>query len=146
MRLEETPEQQALRTELREYFERALTPEVREALGPHPGEHCGPAYRAFVRQLGEDGWLGIGWPTEYGVNGQNIFTTGVHDADYLWLAARTAPDAPKHEGISVFIVETSAPGFKITPIETLDDGRTNACYFQDMRVPAAMLVGEENAG
>src|SRR2546430_14183676 len=64
MRLEETPEQQALRAELREYFERTLTPDVREGLGPHPGEHCGPAYRAFVRRLGQDGWLGIGWPEE----------------------------------------------------------------------------------
>ena len=54
MRLEETQEQRVLRAELREYFERALTPEVREGLGPHPGEHCGPAYRAFVRRLGED--------------------------------------------------------------------------------------------
>src|SRR5437773_4495814 len=71
MRLEETPEQQALRTELRAYFERTLTPEVREALGPHPGEHCGPAYRAFVRRLGEDGWLGIGWPKEYGGQGRS---------------------------------------------------------------------------
>ena len=71
MELEETLEQQALRKELRAYFERVLTPEVREELGPHPGEHCGPAYRAFVRRMGEDGWLGIGWPAEFGGQGRS---------------------------------------------------------------------------
>ena len=48
---------------------------------------------------------------EYVVNGQKIFTTGGHDADYIWLAVRTAPDAPKHKGISILIVDTSDPGY-----------------------------------
>ena len=84
---------------------------------------------------------------EYIVNGQKIWTTGGHDADYLWLAVRTDPDAVKHKGISILIVDTTDPGYSWTPI-ILSDGahHTNATYFNDVRVPVDMLVGEENAG
>jgi len=84
---------------------------------------------------------------EYIVNGQKIFTTGAHDADYIWLACRTDPDAVKHKGISILIVDTKDPGYSWTPI-ILSDGahHTNATYYNDVRVPADMLVGEENAG
>src|SRR2546430_14018020 len=64
MFLEYTPEQQALRKELREYFAQLLTPEVRAELG-EPGEGS-PLFRDVVRQIGADGWLGIGWPREDG--------------------------------------------------------------------------------
>ncbi|MGW4062280.1 acyl-CoA dehydrogenase family protein [Amycolatopsis sp. NPDC004747] len=84
---------------------------------------------------------------EYVVNGQKIFTTGGHDADYVWLAVRTAPDAPKHKGISILIVDTSDPGYSWTPIITCDGAHhVNATYYSDVRVPANRLVGEENAG
>ena len=53
---------------------------------------------------------------EYIVNGQKIFTTGAHDADYIWLACRTDPDAVKHKGISILIVDTKDPGYSWTPI------------------------------
>jgi alkylation response protein AidB-like acyl-CoA dehydrogenase len=84
---------------------------------------------------------------EYVVNGQKIWTTGGHDADYLWLAVRTDPEAVKHKGISILIVDTTDPGYSWTPI-ILSDGahHTNATYFNDVHVPADMLVGEENAG
>ncbi|TYK48955.1 acyl-CoA dehydrogenase family protein [Actinomadura decatromicini] len=83
----------------------------------------------------------------YVVNGQKVFTSGAHTSDYVWLAARTDPDAKKHKGISMFIVDCRDPGFSWTPITTMD-GRhhTNATYFQDVRVPADMLIGEENKG
>ena len=83
----------------------------------------------------------------YTVNGQKIFTTGAHDADYIWLACRTDPEAVKHKGISILIVDTKDPGYSWTPI-ILSDGahHTNATYYNDVRVPADMLVGEENAG
>ncbi len=68
MFLEYTPEQQALRKELREYFAQLLTPEVRAELG-EPGEGS-PRFRDIVRQIGTDGWLGIGWPKEYGGQGR----------------------------------------------------------------------------
>ena len=84
---------------------------------------------------------------EYVVNGQKIWTTGGHDADYVLLACRTDPEAAKHKGISILIVDTKDPGYSWTPI-ILSDGahHTNATYYNDVRVPADMLVGEENAG
>ncbi len=84
---------------------------------------------------------------EYVVNGQKIFTTGGHDADYLWLAVRTAPDAPRHKGISILIVDTSDPGYSWTPIITCDGAHhVNATYYSDVRVPVNRLVGRENEG
>jgi len=83
----------------------------------------------------------------YVVNGQKIFTSGAHRADYIWLAARTDPEARRHRGISMLIVDTRDPGFSWTPIITAD-GRhhTNATYYSDVRVPVSMRVGEENKG
>ncbi|KAB2339082.1 acyl-CoA dehydrogenase family protein [Actinomadura rudentiformis] len=83
----------------------------------------------------------------YVVNGQKIFTSGAHYSDYIWLAARTDPDAKKHKGISMLIVDCKDPGFSWTPIVTMD-GRhhTNSTYYQDIRVPVDMLIGEENKG
>ena len=84
---------------------------------------------------------------EYIVNGQKMWTTGGHDADFIWLACRTDPEAVKHKGISILIVDTKDPGFSWTPV-ILSDGahHTNATYYNDVRVPADMLVGEENGG
>ena len=84
---------------------------------------------------------------EYIVNGQKMWTTGGHDADYVWLACRTDPTAAKHKGISILIVDTTDPGFSWTPV-ILSDGahHTNATSYNDVRVPADMLVGEENGG
>ncbi|WIM86289.1 acyl-CoA dehydrogenase family protein [Candidatus Mycobacterium wuenschmannii] len=84
---------------------------------------------------------------EWIVNGQKMWTTGGHDADYIWLACRTDPEAVKHKGISILIVDTKDPGFSWTPV-ILSDGahHTNATYYNDVRVPADMLVGEENGG
>jgi 3-oxo-4-pregnene-20-carboxyl-CoA dehydrogenase beta subunit len=84
---------------------------------------------------------------EYIVNGQKMWTTGAHDADYVWLACRTDPTAAKHKGISILIVDTKDPGYSWTPI-ILSDGahHTNTTYYNDVRVPADMLVGEENGG
>jgi alkylation response protein AidB-like acyl-CoA dehydrogenase len=84
---------------------------------------------------------------EYVVNGQKIFTTGGHDADYIWLAVRTAPDAPRHKGISILIMDTSDPGYSWTPIITCDGAHhVNATYYSDVRVPVNRLVGQENEG
>ena len=84
---------------------------------------------------------------EYVVNGQKIFTTGGHDADYIWLAVRTAPDAPRHKGISILIMDTTDPGYSWTPIITCDGAHhVNATYYSDVRVPVDRLVGKENEG
>jgi hypothetical protein len=83
----------------------------------------------------------------YIVNGQKVFTTGGHDADYVWLACRTDPNAPKHKGISILIVDTTDPGFSWTPTITADGAHhTNTTYYSDVRVPVSMRVGEENEG
>jgi alkylation response protein AidB-like acyl-CoA dehydrogenase len=230
MFLEYTPDQQALRKELREYFARLLTPEVRAELG-EPGEG-GPHFREVVRQMGRDGWLGIGWPKEYGgqgrpatdqyiffdevqragapfpfvtlntvgptimrygsekqkahflpgilageihfaigytepeagtdlaslrtravldgdewvINGNKVFTSGANQADYVWLACRTDPDAPKHKGISIVVVPTSLAGFKCTPIVTVGGNVTTATYYDDVRVAKENVVGDINGG
>ena len=76
-----------------------------------------------------------------------MWTTGGHAADYIWLAVRTDTDAPKHKGISVLIVDTKDPGYSWTPIITSDGSHhVNATYYNDVRVPVDMLVGEENEG
>jgi 3-oxocholest-4-en-26-oyl-CoA dehydrogenase alpha subunit len=230
MFLEYTPEQQALRKELREYFAQLLTPEVRAELG-EPGEGS-ELFRTLVQQVGKDGWLGIGWPKEYGgqgrpatdqfiffdevqragapfpfvtlntvgptimrfgseeqkafflpgilagdinfaigytepeagtdlaslrtravldgdewvVNGNKVFTSGANQADYVWLACRTDPDAPKHKGISILVVPTASPGFKCTPIVTVGGNTTTATFYDDVRVPKGNIVGDVNAG
>ena len=82
----------------------------------------------------------------YVINGSKIFTSLAEHADYIWLAARTDPDAPKHSGISIFMVDTKLPGFKLTPIWTMAGIRTNTTYFEDVRVPKSMMVGGENMG
>ncbi|MFD2418882.1 acyl-CoA dehydrogenase family protein [Amycolatopsis pigmentata] len=230
MFIELTTAQQRLRAELRRYFAGLVTPEERKSL---LRERHGETYRRIVRRMGQDGWLGVGWPEEYGgrgfgdieqhifadeaaradvqlpsvtlqtvgptlqqfgtseqkafflpkilageihfaigytepdagtdlaslrtsatrdgddfvVNGQKIFTTGGHDADYIWLAVRTDPAAPKHKGISILIADTTDPGYSWTPIITCDGAHhVNATYYSDVRVPANRLVGKENQG
>ena len=227
-----TGTQHALRDELRGYFAGLLSPAEREAMLT---ERFGLIYRDVVRRMGRDGWLGVGWPREYGgrglgqveqqifvneaaradvplpavtlqtvgptlqihgtaeqkdfflpkilagevhfaigytepeagtdlaalrtravradgdgdyvVHGQKIFTTGGHDADYIWLACRTDPDAPRHKGISILIVDTRDPGYSWTPIITHDGAHhVNATYYDGVRVPVSMRVGAENAG
>ncbi|WP_043624488.1 acyl-CoA dehydrogenase family protein [Nonomuraea candida] len=83
----------------------------------------------------------------YVVNGQKIFTSGAHYAQHIWLAARTNPEARKHKGITMMIVDTDDPGFSWTPIVTMD-GRhhTNATYYSDVRVPVNRVVGEVDRG
>ncbi|WP_410578754.1 acyl-CoA dehydrogenase family protein [Amycolatopsis sp. lyj-108] len=230
MLIELTSAQHQLRSELRKYFAGLVSADERRAM---LRERHGPVYREIVRRMGRDGWLGVGWPEQYGgrgfgeieqhifvdeasradvqlpsvtlqtvgptlqafgteaqkslflpkilagevhfaigytepdagtdlaalrttavregdeyvVNGQKIFTTGGHDADYIWLAVRTAPDAPKHKGISILIASTRDPGYSWTPIITCDGAHhVNATYYSDVRVPADMLVGKENEG
>ncbi len=83
---------------------------------------------------------------DYVINGQKIFTSGAHWADYVWLATRTDPDAPKHKGISVFVVDLKSPGLTVKPLWNMGGGRFNEVYFDDVRVPKRNMVGEENQG
>lgn len=82
----------------------------------------------------------------YVINGQKVYTSGAHKAEYCWLAARTDPDAPKHQGISLFIVDMKTPGITVRPLWTFGDGRTNETFWDNVVIPAANRVGEENRG
>ncbi|RAS70227.1 hypothetical protein C8D87_101527 [Lentzea atacamensis] len=83
----------------------------------------------------------------YVVNGQKTFTTGGHDADYVWLACRTGSPDSRHKGITILIVDTKDPGYSWTPIITCDGAHhVNATYYNDVRVPETRRVGEENKG
>ncbi len=83
----------------------------------------------------------------YIVNGQKTFTSDAHRSDYGWLAARTDPDAPKHKGISTFVMPTDLPGITITPlINVLGEHSLNQVFFDNVRLLAEQLVGLENQG
>ena len=232
MYLDLTPDQKRLRDELRAYFAEMMTPELRAEVQNSGEGGGGPLYYQALQKMGADGWIGIGWPTQYGgqgrtpieqfifsdevqragfplpfltinsvgntimqfgtdeqkreflprilqgklhaaigytepeagtdlaslrtravkdgddyiITGTKVFTSLANYADYIWLAARTDPDAPKHAGISIFMVDTRLPGYKLTPIWTMAGVRTNATYFEDVRVPKSALVGGENMG
>jgi alkylation response protein AidB-like acyl-CoA dehydrogenase len=228
-----TPDQERLREELREYFAALVTPEVKAGLAAATGEFGDDAvYKKVIRQLGSDGWLGIGWPKEYGgqarsmvdqliftdvaaiagvpipyltlntvgptimrygtdeqkdyflprilkgelhfsigysepgsgtdlaslktravregdewvINGQKMWTSLIQYADWLWMACRTDPDLPRHKGLSMILVPADSPGFSYTPVHTVAGVSTSATYYEDVRVPAANLVGELNGG
>jgi alkylation response protein AidB-like acyl-CoA dehydrogenase len=83
---------------------------------------------------------------EFAVNGSKIFTSAAEAADYVFLAARTDPDAPKHKGISILLADTKDPGFSFGPIHTLGGVRTNVSYYDNVRVPEDMIIGEVNKG
>ncbi|MGW6408912.1 acyl-CoA dehydrogenase family protein [Streptomyces vinaceus] len=80
------------------------------------------------------------------VDGQKIFTSNAQNADWIWLACRTDPEAPKHKGISIILVPTDAPGFAWTPIDTVGGLTTTSTYYDGLRVPAGNLVGPEHGG
>ena len=83
---------------------------------------------------------------EYVINGQKIFTSLASDADYCWLAVRTNPDVSKHKGISMIIVPMDTPGITVQPMDLLSEHDINQVFYEDVRVPAANLVGGENNG
>ncbi|MBT4522866.1 MAG: acyl-CoA dehydrogenase, partial [Halieaceae bacterium] len=83
---------------------------------------------------------------EFIINGNKIFTTSAEEADYIWLAVRTDPDAPRHKGISILIVDTRDPGFSCAPIHILDGHKTFTSHYDNVRVHESMVVGEVNGG
>lgn len=230
MELRESASQLELRRELRAYFAGLLPEEKRRTAGEQGvgGEH----FREVVSLLGADGWLGIGWPTEYGgqgrsieeqfvffdevqraglpfpfvtvntvgptlmkygteeqkarflpgilsgdivfaigytepeagtdlaslktravrdgdewvIDGNKIFTSGANTADYVWLACRTDPDAPKHKGISIMVVPTDDAGFSWSPIPTVGGLTVTSTYYSGIRVADENVIGDVNGG
>ena len=82
----------------------------------------------------------------YIINGQKLYNTRCHYAQYHWLGARTDPHVPKHRGISLFIVDLSSPGITIRPLWTLSGVRTNEVFYDNVLVPKGNLVGEKDRG
>ena len=80
------------------------------------------------------------------INGQKTFNTHCHVADYHWLAARTDLNAPRHKGISLFVVDLKSPGITINPMITMAGWRTNEVFYENVKVPKRNLVGEKNQG
>ncbi|MGB4864192.1 MAG: acyl-CoA dehydrogenase family protein [Tepidiformaceae bacterium] len=84
---------------------------------------------------------------DYVINGQKIWTSGAHRADWMFLLARTDPNAPKHRGISMLLMDMKSPGVTVQPLITMGgDHIFNQEFFDDVRVPAKNIVGEENRG
>ena len=84
---------------------------------------------------------------DYVVNGQKIWTSGAHHSQFMILLARTDPDAPKHRGISYFILDMKSPGIQLSPlINMLGDYSFNQVFFENVRVPRSNIIGEENRG
>lgn len=122
----------------REFLPRVLRGDIEFSIGytePEAGTDLASLQTRAVR----DGDI-------YVVNGQKMYTSGAHHGDYVWLAARTDPEAPKHRGISILIVPLDAEGLEIRPLHVMGGGRTNITFYNDVRVPVSALVGEENRG
>ena len=120
------------------YLPRILKGEIHFAIGytePDAGTDLASLKTRAVRD-GDD----------FVINGQKVFTSLATDADYIWLAVRTDPEAPKHKGISMIIVPTGVPGFRCVPIKNMGELNTNQTFYDDVRVPAANLVGKLNGG
>jgi len=84
---------------------------------------------------------------DYVINGQKIWTSGAHRTDWMYMLARTDPDAPKHRGISMFLFDMKSPGVEVRPLINMAGGHAfNEVFFDNVRVPASQRVGEENRG
>ena len=117
---------------------RALGGEIIIALGfsePESGSDVAAAKTRAVRD--GDEWV---------INGQKMFTTNAQDADYVFLLARTNPEAPKHLGLTTFLVSMKQAGVEVRPVFTLSGERTNLTFYADVRVDDSMRIGEVDGG
>lgn len=80
------------------------------------------------------------------IDGQKLFTTAANLADYIFLLARTDPDAPKHAGLTLFLVPMNLPGVEVQAVHTVQDERTNITYLSAVKVPDRYRIGEVNGG
>ena len=81
------------------------------------------------------------------MNGQKIYNTHAHFAQYHWLGARTDWENPKkHQGISVFVVDIKSPGITVRPMRTMSDLMTNEVFYENVKVPKENLIGQKNRG
>ncbi|TAK28874.1 MAG: acyl-CoA dehydrogenase [Chloroflexota bacterium] len=121
-----------------EWLPRIARGEIEFALG-YTEPQAGSDLAALDIRAVEDG-------DDFVINGMKTFNTSSHFADYHWLGARTDPDAPKHKGVSLFIVDFKSPGITIRPLWTMAGWRTNEVYYDNVRVPKKNLVGTRGRG
>jgi alkylation response protein AidB-like acyl-CoA dehydrogenase len=117
---------------------RALKGEIIIVLGFTEPE-CGSDVAAAQTRAVRDG-------DEWVINGAKMFTTNAQEADYVFLLTRTNPDAPKHKGLTTFLVPLRQPGVEIRPVRTLSGERTNLTFYTDVRVGDDLRVGEVDGG
>jgi len=122
----------------REFLPKIIRGEVEFAIGYSEPQAGSDAANMQLRALREGG----GWR----LTGQKVWTTSAHFADWYWVGARTSPDAPKHRGITLFLVPMDHPGLTIRPTWTIGDERTNEVFFDRVFVPDAYVVGEVDHG
>jgi alkylation response protein AidB-like acyl-CoA dehydrogenase len=123
----------------REFLPRILRDEIRWCQGysePGSGSDLASLQTRAVRD-GDD----------FVINGQKIWTSGAHVADWMFLLARTDPEAPKHRGITYFLLDMKTPGISVRPlINMANQHGFNETFFEDVRVPARNIIGEVNRG
>jgi hypothetical protein len=122
----------------REFLPKILRNEVEFAVGysePQAGSDAANMQLKATRD-------GNGWR----LNGQKIWTTSAHFAEWYWVGARTDPDAPKHHGITLFLIPMNHPGLTVQAIHTIGDERTNSVYFDNVYVSDDYIVGKLNHG
>jgi 3-oxocholest-4-en-26-oyl-CoA dehydrogenase alpha subunit len=121
-----------------EFLPKILNAEIEFAVGySEPGAGSDAAAMQLKAVRDGDEWI---------LNGQKIWTTSAHFADWYWVGARTDPDAPKHQGITLFLIPMDHPGLTIQGIWTMGDERTNSVFFDDVRVSNDYVVGELGRG
>ena len=121
-----------------EFLPKILANEVEFAVGysePEAGSDAAAMKLKAVETTG--GWT---------LNGQKTWTTSAHFAEWYWVGARTNPDAPKHSGITLFLVPMDHPGITVQGIWTMGDERTNDVFFDDVFVPDDYVVGQLDHG
>jgi alkylation response protein AidB-like acyl-CoA dehydrogenase len=121
-----------------EVLPRVFSGEVRLCLGytePEGGSDVATCKTRAVRD--GDAWI---------INGSKMFTTGAHNSQYVFLITNTAPEAPKHKSLTMFLVPLDSPGIEIQGIRTVDGDRTNIVYYSDVRVRDRYRLGNVDAG
>jgi alkylation response protein AidB-like acyl-CoA dehydrogenase len=121
-----------------EFLPQIIRGEIEFAVGYSEPQAGSDAANIQLRAVREgDGWR---------LDGQKIWTTSAHFADWYWVGARTNPEAAKHDGISLFLIPMKHPGLTIQPMPTIGDEITNTVFFDGVFVPDDYRVGELGAG
>ena len=121
-----------------EFLPKILAAEVEFAVGySEPQAGSDAANMQLKAEKVEGGWK---------LNGQKMWTTSAHFADWYWVGARTDPDKPKHDGLSLFLIPMDHPGLEVQSLPTIGKDTTNQVFFKDVFVPDDYLVGKRGRG